>query len=55
MDVGSLCDDLVIVKKGNIVVQGEWEHIQQQAETTMITLEVQAVPAALKWLEQLDP
>lgn len=53
-DAEELCDDLVIVKKGNIVVQGEWEHIQQQAETSMITLEVQAVPAALKWLEQLQ-
>lgn len=52
-DAEELCDDLIILKKGEIVVQGEWEYIQQQAGTTIITLEVQGVPAAMHWLGQL--
>lgn len=53
-DAEELCDDLIIMKKGEIVVQGSWEEIRKQGDSTVISIEVQSTSKAKQWLAGLQ-
>ncbi|MGZ9584753.1 ABC transporter ATP-binding protein [Paenibacillus marinisediminis] len=52
-DAEELCDDLVILKNGKVVVQGEWNEIRKRGDSKVLNVEVQAVEAAMNWLKGL--
>ncbi|MGG4398113.1 ABC transporter ATP-binding protein [Paenibacillus thiaminolyticus] len=51
-DAEELCDDLIMMNRGRIVMQGQWEQLRSGAERPRLTVEVEPHPAALDWLRR---
>lgn len=53
-EVEELCDDLVLMKEGSIVKQGEWAELRKKSEGTVITIEVERFSEMQDWLSSLS-
>lgn len=52
-DAEDLCDELIIMKQGNVLMQGKWDELRKQSESPLFTIEVEHTAAALAWLREL--
>ncbi|MDK8181188.1 ABC transporter ATP-binding protein [Paenibacillus sp. UMB4589-SE434] len=52
-DAEDLCDELIILKRGSILMQGQWDTLRKQSTDPLFSIEVEQQPAALAWLHKL--
>lgn len=52
-EVEELCDDLVLMKDGRVVEQGEWSRLRNAKRSSVLTIEVDPFPEAAAWLSSL--
>ncbi|MFC5406894.1 ABC transporter ATP-binding protein [Cohnella soli] len=53
-DAEQVCDDIILMNKGSVVLQGEMDHIRQSAGRPYIRIETEAGDNASEWLATLE-